>query len=136
MTAKRTVLFLCTGNSCRSQMAEAITNARFPAWRAFSAGVRPAALVHPMTLQVLQELGIMHDGRPKSAEAFREQAFDLVVTVCDDANEECPVWLGKGRRVHRSFADPARAAGTVRERLAAFRVVRDRISGSLAEILK
>jgi arsenate reductase (thioredoxin) len=116
-------------------MAEAITNARFPAWRAFSAGVRPAALVHPMTLQVLQELGIMHDGRPKSAEAFREQAFDLVVTVCDDANEECPVWLGKGRRVHRSFADPARAAGTVQERLASFRVVRDRISSSLAEIL-
>ena len=136
MTAKRRVLFLCTGNSCRSQMAEAITNARFPNWQAFSAGVHPAEVVHPMTLQVLQEIGIMHDGRPKSAEAFREQAFDLVMTVCDDASEECPVWLGKGRRVHHSFADPARAVGSEEERLAAFRLVRDRITRSLAQVLE
>jgi arsenate reductase len=135
MTPKRTVLFLCTGNACRSQMAEAIANARFPAWRAVSAGVHPAAAIHPMTVQVLQEIGIAHDGRPKPADAFRHQDFDLVVTVCDDANEECPVWLGKGRRVHHSFPDPARALGTAERRLAAFRHVRDTISSSLPEIL-
>ncbi|MFN2121183.1 MAG: arsenate reductase ArsC [Anaerolineales bacterium] len=135
MTAKRTVLFLCTGNSCRSQMAEAITNARFPDWRAFSAGTHPAAIVHPMTIRVLEEIGIAHDGQPKAADAFRDREFDLVVTVCDDANEECPVWLGKGRRLHHSFPDPARALGTVERRLAAFRLVRDRISDSLPQIL-
>jgi arsenate reductase len=135
MTAKRKVLFLCTGNSCRSQMAEAITNARVPVWRAFSAGVHPAAIVHPMTIQVLGEIGIAHDGRPKSVEAFRQEEFDLVVTVCDDANEECPVWLGTGRRAHHSFPDPARAVGSEAQRLAAFRQVRDRISSSLPELL-
>jgi arsenate reductase len=132
----RQVLFLCTGNSCRSQLAEAITNARFPAWRAFSAGVHPAAAIHPMTTQVLQEMGIAHHGRSKSVEEFHDHAFDLVVTVCDDANEECPVWLGKGRRVHHSFQDPARASGSVEQRLAVFRAVRDEISSSLPEILK
>jgi arsenate reductase len=132
----RQVLFLCTGNSCRSQMAEAITNARFSDWRAFSAGVHPAARVHPMTKLVLQEMGIAHDGSPKSVDAFRERAFDLVVTVCDDANEECPVWLGKGRRVHHSFLDPARIVGTEERRLSAFRLVRDQIASSLPEILK
>jgi arsenate reductase len=136
VTAQRKVLFLCTGNSCRSQMAEAITNARFPDWRAFSAGTHPAATVHPMTIQVLQEIGIAHDGHPKPADAFRDQQFDLVVTVCDDANEECPVWLGTGRRVHQSFLDPARALGTVERRLGAFRLVRDRISSSLPQILE
>jgi len=117
-------------------MAEAITNARFPEWRAFSAGTHPAAVVHPMTVQVLQEIGIAHEGVTKSADAFRDRAFDLVVTVCDDANEECPVWLGKGRRVHHSFPDPARALGTLERRLAAFRLVRDRICSSLPQILK
>ena len=136
MTETRTVLFLCTGNSCRSQMAEAITNARFPDWRAFSAGTHPAGVVHPMTIQVLREIGIEHGGRPKPADAFRDHEFDLVVTVCDDANEECPVWLGKGRRVHHSFPDPARALGTVERRLAAFRYVRDQISSSLPQILE
>src|SRR5512142_61613 len=99
----RTVLFLCNGNSCRSQMAEAIVNARHPDWRAFSAGVQPAGYVHPLALQALEEIGIQHRGESKGADRFREQTFDLVVTVCDEAAEQCPVWLGDGKRVHRSF---------------------------------
>jgi arsenate reductase len=135
VSAARRVLFLCTGNSCRSQIAEALTKARFPAWQAFSAGTRPTGTVHPMALQVLQELGIQHHGVSKSVEDFRDQEFDLVVTVCDDANEECPVWLGRGKRAHESFRDPAKVAGTEDDRLAVFRHVRDEISGKLAALL-
>ena len=135
MSASPRVLFLCTGNSCRSQIAEALTNARFPSWQAFSAGVRPTGAVHPMTVRVLQEIGIEHHGLSKSVDGFREREFDLVVTVCDEANEECPVWLGKGRRLHESFLDPARAGGTDAERLAVFRQVRDQIYKKLPQIL-
>jgi arsenate reductase len=130
------VLFLCTGNSCRSQIAEAIVNARYPAWRAFSAGIRPAGFVHPMAIQVLHEVGIQHTGVSKNVELFRDYEFDLVVTVCDDANEECPVWLGKGRRVHEGFKDPAKAEGTDEERLAVFRAVRDEMAEKIPTLLK
>jgi arsenate reductase len=105
---KRKVLFLCTGNSCRSQMAEAIVNAKLGnTWEAVSAGTKPAGYVHPKAVEALREIGIQHEGRSKRADEFREVDFDLVVTVCDSAAEECPVWLGKGRRVHHSFPDPA-----------------------------
>lgn len=130
------VLFLCTGNSCRSQMAEAIVNARFPEWRAFSAGIHPTGFVHPMAIRVLDEIGIQHAGVSKSVEQFRSDDFNLVVTVCDEANEECPVWLGKGRRVHEGFKDPAKAEGTDEERLAVFREVRDEISEKIPVLLK
>src|ERR1700690_3125924 len=132
----RKVLFLCTGNSCRSQIAEAIVNARYPEWQAFSAGTRPSGFVHPMAIQVLQEVGIQHTGVSKNVELFRDDEFDLVVTVCDDANEECPVWLGKGLRVHESFKDPAKAEGTDEERLAVFRLVRDEMSEKIPDLLK
>ncbi len=132
----RTVLFLCNGNSCRSQMAEAIVNARHPGGRAFSAGVQPAGYVHPLALQALEEIGIQHRGESKSVDRFREQPFDLVVTVCDEANEQCPAWLGSGKRVHRSFRDPARVAGSPSERLAAFRQVRDALVDSLPGLLE
>ncbi len=131
----RTVLFLCTGNSCRSQMAEAIVNARFPEWRAFSAGVEPTGFVHPLALKVLQEIGVEHHGESKSVDRFLDQDFDLVVTVCDDANERCPVWLGKGRRAHQSFPDPAMATGTEARRLEVFRQVRDDILARLPALL-
>ncbi len=132
----RTVLFLCNGNSCRSQMAEAIVNARYPEWRAFSAGVQPAGYVHPLAIQALSEIGIQHAGESKSVEAFRGRDFDLVITVCDEANEQCPVWLGKGRKLHHSFPDPARATGTEPARLAAFRDVREQLLEILPELLK
>jgi arsenate reductase len=117
-------------------MAEAIVNARFPDWEAFSAGVRPTGFVHPMATQVLNELGIEHRGISKPAEEFRNQALDLVVTVCDDANEECPVWLGKGLRKHVSFRDPAKSGGTEDERLEMFRNIRDLIASALPRILE
>lgn len=133
----RSVLFLCTGNSCRSQMAEAIVNARLSEdWRAFSAGTLPAGYVHPKAIQVLDEIGIHHDGQSKSAEQFREMDFDLVITVCDEAAENCPVWLGKGKRVHLGFPDPVEAQGTDEQQLAVFRSVRDAVAQKVPELLR
>ncbi len=126
------VLFLCTGNSCRSQMAEAIVNARLGAeWQAVSAGTKPAGFVHPKALEALSEIGIQHEGRSKLADEFREVEFDLVITVCDSAAEECPVWLGKGKRVHHSFPDPAKT-----DDIADFRKVRDEIMRVIPTILE
>ena len=126
------VLFLCTGNSCRSQMAEAIVNARLgEAWHAVSAGTKPAGYVHPKALEALAEIGIQHTGRSKRADEFREVDFDLVVTVCDSAAEECPVWLGKGKKVHHSFPDPA-----LTDDMNDFRAVRDDIEKVILELLK
>src|SRR5512137_3036312 len=89
---KKKVLFLCTGNSCRSQMAEAIVNARLgETWQAVSAGTKPAGFVHPQALAALEEIGIHHVGRSKLADEFCGKDFDLVVTVCDAAAEECPI---------------------------------------------
>ena len=124
---KRHVLFLCTGNSCRSQMAEAIVNARLgETWAAVSAGTQPTGYVHPLALQVLAEIGIvLAQPRSKHADEFRQTPFDLVMTVCDDAAENCPVWLGPGRRLHLSFPDPAKAQGSPAEVLTAFRQARD-----------
>ena len=133
----RKVLFLCTGNSCRSQMAEAIVNAHMgEQWQAVSAGTVPAGYVHPLALQVLAEIGIQHQGRSKLADEFRNEKFDLVVTVCDSAAEECPLWLGPGVRVHHSFADPAKAQGTEEEVVQVFREVRDQIAQEIPEILR
>jgi arsenate reductase len=129
---KKKVLFLCTGNSCRSQMAEAIVNARLgEKWEAFSAGTKPAGFIHPLALEVLREIGITHSGTSKSVDSFYETAFDLVVAVCDSAAEECPVWLGKGNRVHHSFPDPAKT-GKIED----FRSVRDSIATEIPLILK
>jgi len=129
---KRKVLFLCTGNSCRSQMAEAIVNARLGGtWEAVSAGTKPAGYVHPKALTVLAEIGIQHQGRLKLADEFRGVDFDLVVTVCDSAAEECPVWLGKGNRVHHSFPDPAKT-----DDLNDFRKVRDAIEREIIALLE
>lgn len=134
--SKRSVLFLCTGNSCRSHLAEAIVNARLgERWRAHSAGTRPAGYVHPMAVRVLEEIGIHHEGESKSAEVFRDQKFDLIVTVCDSAAEDCPVWLGTGKKIHRSFEDPAKAQGTEDEILAVFRRVRDEIAAEIPTLL-
>ena len=132
-----TVLFLCTGNSCRSQMAEAIVNARLGAdWQAVSAGTKPAGYVHPKAIEALSEIGIKHEGRSKLADEFKGVDFDLVVTVCDSAAEECPLWLGKGKRMHHSFPDPAKAEGTDEEVMNVFRSVRDDIEKEMVGLLK
>jgi arsenate reductase len=129
---KRKVLFLCTGNSCRSQMAEAIVNAQMgDRWEAVSAGTKPAGYVHPKALAALAEIGIQHQGRSKLADEFRGVDFDLVVTVCDSAAEECPLWLGKGRRQHHSFPDPAKT-----DDMDDFRRVRDAIAFEVPELLR
>src|SRR5215207_2022800 len=131
------VLFLCTGNSCRSQMAEAIINARLGStWQAFSAGTKPTGYVHPKALRALSEIGIQHSGSSKRADEFRDVDFDLVVTVCDSAAQECPIWLGKGKRAHHSFPDPAKAEGTDEEIMNAFRTVRDDIEKELIGLIK
>jgi len=133
---KRKVLFLCTGNSCRSQMAEAIVNDRLgDRWEAFSAGTHPTGEVHPKAVAALAEIGIRHAGRSKNADEFRDANPDLVVTVCDSAAEECPVWLGKGRKEHHSFPDPAKVEGTDDEVMAAFRSVRDAIIKEMPPLL-
>jgi len=117
-------------------MAEAIVNARLSdEWQAYSAGTQPSGYVHPKAIQVLDEIGITHSGESKSTDQFREMEFDVVVTVCDDAAENCPVWLGKGKRVHLGFPDPAKAEGTDEEALAVFRSVRDAIAQKVPELL-
>ena len=134
---KHRVLFLCTGNSCRSQLAEAIVNARLgDEWHAYSAGTKPAGHVHPNALRVLAEIGIEHPGRSKSVQEYRGQPFDLVVTVCDAAAEDCPLWLGQGQRVHLGFPDPAKATGTEAEILTAFRRVRDDIGEQIPGLVR
>jgi arsenate reductase len=133
---KRKVLFLCTGNSARSQIAEAIVNARLgDEWDAFSAGTAPAGRVHPAALRALAEIGIDHHGRSKSVDEFRHIPFDLVVTVCDDAAENCPVWLGPGLRAHLSFPDPTKTIGTEDDVLAAFRRTREGMLERLLPLL-
>lgn len=132
----KTVLFLCTGNSCRSQMAEAIVNARYPEWRASSAGTKPAGYVHELAIKALSEIGISHSGKSKHIDQLSTKDFDVVVTVCDSAAEECPVWPGKaGKRVHHSFVDPAKAEGTLEEQMAVFRRVRSEMLEVIPKIL-
>ncbi len=128
---QRKVLFLCTGNSCRSQMAEAIVNYRLgEMWDAVSAGTKPAGYIHPKALAALAEIGIHHTGRSKLVDEFQGVDFDLVVTVCDSAAEECPVWLGNGKRFHHSFPDPAKT-----DDMNDFRKVRDGIEREIIYLL-
>jgi arsenate reductase len=135
----KTVLFLCTGNSCRSQMAEAIVNARYPEWKAFSAGTKPAGYIHELAIEALNETDILHSGsaRSKHINDLPTKDFDLVVTVCNSAAEECPVWPGKaGKRIHHDFVDPAKAEGTREERMQVFRQVRDEMLEVIPELLE
>ena len=134
----KTILFLCTGNSCRSQMAEAIVNARYSdEWTAYSAGTKPAGYVHPKAITALSEIGIVHAGASKQINELHTKDFDVVVTVCDSAAEECPVWIDKaGKRIHHSFVDPAKAEGNAEEQLAVFRSVRSEMLNVIPKMLK
>jgi arsenate reductase len=134
MGDKKRVLILCTGNSARSQMAEGLLRelggGRF---EVFSAGTRPSR-VRAEAVEAMREVGIDISGqRSKSVEEFTGREFDYVITVCDNAREECPVFPGRTERVHWSFDDPAEAAGGWPERLAVFRRVRDEIGARLRE---
>ena len=122
------VLFLCTGNSCRSQMAEGFLRAcGGDAYEAHSAGTKPSA-VNPLAVQVMNEAGINISGqRSKNVSEYLGKHFPVVITVCDNAKEHCPIFPGPCLREHWPFEDPAEATGSEEERLAVFRKVRDQI---------
>jgi arsenate reductase (thioredoxin) len=129
--AKRRVLVLCTGNSCRSQMAEAWINHRL-AWEARSAGTHPAERVHPLAVRAMAEVGIdISAGVPEGVDLYLGEPWDLVVTVCDAANETCPAFPRPVARLHVSFFDPAAAGGSDEEKMRIFRRVRDEIRDRL-----
>lgn len=137
MMDRKRVLFLCTGNSCRSQMAEAVVNARHgEQWIAVSAGVEPADVINPHTVKALAEVAILHLGEPKSAEQFRSEHFDLVVTLCDDAAQNCPVWVGDGIKEHMGFPDPATARGSEDHIMPIYRQVLKDISAKIPALLQ
>lgn len=129
---------LCTGNSCRSQMAEGWINHQLgEGWEARSAGTEPAARVHPLAVRAMAEVGVDISGaRPTSVGAYLDQPWDLVVTVCDSAKEACPVFPRPVEKIHLSFFDPAAAEGTEEERLVVFRRVRDEIRERLLPALR
>ena len=136
--SKKRVLVLCTGNSARSQMAEGLVNAlKSDQWEAFSAGTAPSATVHPFAVEAMREVGIdISEQVPKPIDWFRDAHFDLVITVCDDAASNCPVWLGRGQTVHIGFPDPAAETGSEEETLAAFREVRDGLRKRILSFLE
>ena len=137
MTDRQRVLFLCTHNSARSQMAEGLLQQlggeRF---EARSAGTE-ATRVRPLAITAMAELGIDISGHEsKTLDRYLSQPFDLVITVCDEANEACPIFPGAKQRWHWSFPDPSKATGTEEQQLATYRAVRDAIRARIeAELL-
>lgn len=123
------ILILCTGNSCRSQMAEGFLKSFDSNLEVYSAGTGPSDKVHPKAVQVMQEVSIeLSQNYPKNVDQFLDKHFYYVITVCDNAKETCPVFTGKvDHRLHIGFDDPAEATGTEDEILSVFRRVRDEI---------
>lgn len=136
MSDKKKLLFVCTGNSARSQMAERLLHHMAgDRFEVSSAGTRPTD-VKPEAIKVMDEIGIDISGHyPKFVDKFIGQNFDYVVTVCDSAKEGCPVFPGKTERLHWSFEDPASVRGSDDERLAAFRKIRDEIRARVGGFL-
>lgn len=133
--AKKRILVLCTGNSARSQMAAAFLKSFDFRLDVYSAGTQPAPRINPHAVQAMREAGIdISGGTPKSVKQFVTQSFDYVITVCDDADKNCPNFSGKvGKRVHIGFPDPAKATGTEEQIMAVFRQVRDDIKQRFSE---
>ena len=130
------VLFLCTGNSCRSQMSEGfLRHMAGDKFEVFSAGVKPTT-VNPLAIKVMAEAGIdISSHRSKSAKEFIGQKFDYVITVCNNANQTCPIFPGKYEKVHWDLEDPAGAVGSEEERLIIFRRIRDQIKNNISGFL-
>ena len=126
---KPAVLILCTGNSCRSHLAEGILRAAAgDLLEVHSAGSKPAGYVHPLAIVVMREIGIDISGhRSKHLDEFKNQPIETVITVCGNADAACPMFPGQVNRHHWGFDDPAHAEGTEEEKLAVFRRVRDEI---------
>ncbi len=130
------VLIICTGNTCRSQMAEGFLKAMYPKWKIYSAGTAPGKKVNPLAIKAMQEINIdISKHYPKLVNQFTDKEFDYVLTVCDDAKEKCPVFTGKVKhRIHRGFEDPAEATGNLDEQMRVYRRVRDQIKHWLEEL--
>jgi len=133
MKPKKRVLILCTGNSCRSQMAEGWVNHELgDAWEARSAGTKPAGAVHPLAVRAMAEVGVdISGGRPQRVDSYLTDFWDLVVTVCDSARETCPIFPRPVETLHISFPDPAEAEGSDDEVMEVFQKVRDAIRDAL-----
>ena len=131
-------MILCTGNSCRSQMAEGFLKAFDDSLEVFSAGTEPSDRVHPKAVLAMQELGIDLSGHhPQRVDEYLNEAFDYVITVCGHARENCPVFLGEVKnQLHIGFDDPAEATGTDVEKLIEFRRVRDEIKEQFFNFFK
>jgi arsenate reductase len=131
---KKKILFLCTGNAARSQMAEGLARAfHGDEYEVVSAGSRPAGWVHPNAIQALAEIGIdIRDAQSKSADQFINDDFDIVITVCDSAAADCPTWPGAKRLEHWPIQDPTWGEGRVEERFAA---IRDELKQRIDELL-
>ena len=123
------ILILCTGNSCRSQMAEGFLKSFDSIFEVYSAGTAPSRFVHPKAIQVMDEIGVdISENTPKSVEQFLNNEFDYVITVCGGAKEVCPAFIGNVKhRLHIGFDDPAEAVGSEEEIFAEFRRIRDEI---------
>ncbi len=126
---KTKILIICTGNTCRSQMAEGFLKSLNPEMEVYSAGTNAEKNVNPYAVKVMAEKGIdISKQTPKNVDQFLDKAFDYVVTVCDQANQSCPYFSGKVKnRLHIGFEDPANAKGTEEEKLIVYRKVRDQI---------
>lgn len=123
------ILILCTGNSCRSQMAEGFLKSFDEELIVYSAGTNPSDKVHPKAIQVMKEIGVdISSGKPENVDKYIENSFNYVITVCDNAKETCPVFIGNvEEQLHIGFEDPADAIGTEEEILSEFRKIRDEI---------
>lgn len=128
------VLVLCTGNRCRSQMAEGWLKKLVPDWKVFSAGISPAGAVHPFAMFVMMERGMnICKARPKSVDQFLAKEWDYVITVCGNAEKTCPIFKGRvGQRLHIGFDDPDAFTGSPFEILDEFRRVRDEIGQKMS----
>ena len=132
---KKKILILCTGNSCRSQMAEGFLKSFDKNLEVYSAGTKPSTQVHPKAIQVMNEVGIdLSKNYPKHSDQFINDELDFVITVCDNAKESCPIFIGKvGKQLHIGFEDPTDATGTEEEILTVFRRIRDEIKRDFYE---
>lgn len=135
---KKRILILCTGNSCRSQMAEGFLKSLDENLEVYSAGTKPAERVNPFAIKAMKEIGIdISNGIAEDVEKYLSQSFDYVITVCDNAKETCPVFMGNVKhRLHIGFDDPADAFGTDEEVMPVYRRVRDEIKRDFFEFYK
>jgi arsenate reductase len=130
------ILFLCTGNSCRSQMAEGFLKNYRKDWHVESAGISPQGL-NPLAVKVMQEINIdISKQESKGVENFVKTTFDYVITVCNNAKESCPIFPGKTKLIHWNLIDPAEINGTLEEKLFIFRQVRDEIKEKILEFIE